>query len=324
MEFLFSKKSLSFFKKNLNIFIYFFWFICVTYLLYNIIKNFNQFTLKNIIKFDQLFFIFIFFLILSNVYSYRFFFFLKKLNKYTVNFIDWSELFFKTSLMNLFLQGSGHLIRAVELKKKNVGYTTFISINLFILILQFFLFNIFSILILLYLIREEKIVLLYLFILILLSSILVRKNFFLILINFIKNILYFYKKKFTSILKNFSINYHIFFLPKNILIFFFFTLVIFFLQVIIFHVIIKNILPSSTFFQILLIFLFIFFMGYVPIIKNLFGINELLVGMFVETLDFHFFSGAIIQLIFRSMSGISDISLSLFYYLLSLNRKNLK
>lgn len=324
MEFLFSKKSLSFLKKNLNIFIYFFWFICVTYLLYNIIKNFNQFTLKNIIKFDQLFFIFIFFLILSNVYSYRFFFFLKKLNKYPINFIDWSSLFFKTSLINLLFQGSGHLIRAIELKKKHVGYITFININFFIFILQFFFFNVFFI-ILLYFIREETIFLLYLYTSILILFFLVKKKtLFFILINFIKKKLSFYKKRFTLIIKKLSLNYDIFFLPKNLLIFFFFTLVIFLLQVIIFHIIIKNILPSSTFFQILLIFLFIFFMGYVPIIKNLFGINELLVGMFVETLDFHFFSGAIIQLILRSMSGISDIALSLFYYLLSLNRKNLK
>jgi hypothetical protein len=313
-----------FFNKNLKIFINFFWFISVIYLLYKIIENFNQSSVEITIKFDQLFFIFILFLVISNISSFRFFFFLKKLNKYPINFIDWSSLFFKTSLINLLFQGSGDLIRAIELKKKHVGYVTFINTYFFIFILQFFFFNVFFI-ILLYFIREETIFLLYLYTSILILFFLVKKKtLFFILINFIKKKLSFYKKRFTLIIKKLSLNYDIFFLPKNLLIFFFFTLVIFLLQVIIFHIIIKNILPSSTFFQILLIFLFTFFMGYVPIIKNLFGINELLVGMFVETLDFHFFSGAIIQLILRSMSGISDIALSLFYYLLSLNRKNLK
>jgi hypothetical protein len=153
MKFSFFNKNFFFSKKNFKTFIYVFWFICITYLLYKIIKNFNQFSVGIRIEFDQLFFIFIFSLVLANIYSYRFFFFLNKLNKYSLNFIDWSELFFKTSLMNLFLQGSGHLLRAIELKKKYLGYTTFISINFFIFLLHFF-FNVFFFLILLYFIRE--------------------------------------------------------------------------------------------------------------------------------------------------------------------------
>ena len=142
MKFFFFNKNFFFSKKNLKKFIYVFWFICITYLLYKIIKNFNQFSEEIRIEFDQLFFVFIFSLALANVYSSRFFLFLNKLNKYPINYIDWSELFFKTSLMNLFFQGSGHLLRAIELKKKHVGYTTFISVNLFIFLLHFFFFNI--------------------------------------------------------------------------------------------------------------------------------------------------------------------------------------
>jgi hypothetical protein len=313
-----------FFNKNLKIFVNSFWFISVIYLLYKIIENFNQSSVEITIKFDQLFFIFILFLVVANISCYRFFFFLKKLNKYPVNFVDWSSLFFKTSLINLLFQGSGHLLRAIQLKKKHIGYIMFININFFILVLQFFFFNVFFI-ILLYFIREQIIFLLYLYTSILILFFLVKnKILFFILINFIKKNLSIYKKQFTLILKNLSLNYDIFFSSKNILIFFFFTLVMFLLDVIIFHIIIKNILPSSTFFQIFLIFLFIFYVNHIPIIKNLFGINELLVGMFVETLDFYFFSGTIIQLILRSMGGISVIVSSLFYYLLSLNRKNLK
>lgn len=313
-----------FFNKNLKIFINFFWFISVIYLLHKIIENFNQSSVEITIKFDQLFFIFILFLVIANISCFRFFFFLKKLHKYPINFIDWSSLFFKTSLINLLFHGSGHLLRAIELKKKHIGYVMFININFFIFTLQFFFFNVFFI-ILLYFTGEQTIFLLYLCTSILILFFLVKKKaFFFILINFIKKNLSFYKKQFTLILKNLSLNYDIFFSSKNLLIFFYFILVIFLLNVIIFHILIKSFLPSSTFFQILLIFLFIFYVNHVPIIKNLFGINELLVGMFVETLDFYFFSGAIIQLILRSMGSISVISASLFYYLLSLNRKNLK
>ena len=324
MKFFFFNKNFFFSKKNLKKFIYVFWFICITYLLYKIIKNFNQFSEEIRIEFDQLFFVFIFSLALANVYSSRFFLFLNKLNKYPINYIDWSELFFKTSLMNLFFQGSGHLLRAIELKKKHVGYTTFISVNLFIFLLHFFFFNIIFFLILLYFIKEEKIILLNLSITILLSFILVKKNFFLISINLIKKSLSFYKKNLTLILKNFSFNYGIFFLPKNLLNFFFFTLVIFLLESLIYYIIADNILPSGNLFQATLIFLLIFFLNSIPILKNLFGINELLVGMFVETLDFYFASGVIIQLIVRSTSSISVIVMSIFYYFLSLNRKNLK
>jgi hypothetical protein len=317
MKFIFS-------NKNFKIFVNFFWFISVIYLLDKIIKNFNQNSEEITIKFDQLFFIFILFLVIANISCFRFFFFLKKLNKYPINFVDWSSLFFKTSLINLLFLGSGHILRAIELKKKHVGYVTFININFFIFILQFFFFNIFFI-ILLYFIGEQKIFLLYLYISTLILFLLVKKKtLFFIFINFIKKNLSFFKKQFTLVLKNLSLNYDIFFSLKNVLIFFFFTLVIFLLDVIIFHIIIKNILPSSPLFQILLIFLFIFYVSHIPIIKNLFGINELLVGLFVETLDFYFLSGAIIQLILRSMGGISAISCSLFYYLLGLNRKTLK
>ena len=230
MEFLIFNKSFFFSKKNFKIFIYVFWFICITYLLYKIITNFNQFSEEIRIEFDQLFFIFIFSLALANVYSCRFFFFLNKLNKYPVNFIDWSELFFKTSLMNLFFQGSGHLLRAIQLKKKHVRYSIFISINLFIFLLHFF-FSIIFFLILLYFIKEEKIILFNLFILILLSFILGKKNFFLVSINFIKKKLGFYKKNLALILKNFSFNYNIFFLPKNLLNFFFFYFSNFFVRI---------------------------------------------------------------------------------------------
>jgi hypothetical protein len=311
-------------KKNLNMFIYFFWFICIIYLFYQIIKNFNQFSVEiSRIEFDQLFFIFIFSFILINVYSFRFFFFLKKLNKYSRNFIEWSQLFFKTSLMNLFLQGSGLLLGAIELKKKNVSYTTFININFFIYILHFFFVMLFLFLILSFLIKEENIFL-YFFILILFLFILLRKRFILFLINFIKKNFSFYKKQFTSILKNFSFNYDIFFLTKNILIFFLFSLVIFLLEFFIYYIIAKNILPSSNFFQIMLIFLFILLLNYIPILKNLVGINELFVGMLVESFDFYFLSGAVIQLILRLTGNISVIVMSLFYHFLSINRKNLK
>ena len=313
--------ELLFLKKKLNIFTYFFWFSAIVYLLYKTNNDLNNFSLEIKIEFEQLFFVFIFFLILINIYSFRFFFFLKKLNKYSVNFIDWSELFFKTSLMNLFLQGSGHLLRAIELKRQNIGYTAFISINFFISIVHFLLFNIIFFLILFSSIKEEKIILLFLFILILFLFILVKKNFFLILINFIKKKINFFQKKIFSILEFFLLYSKNFFLAKNILIFFLFTLVIFLIEFFIYYIIITTILTSVSFFQIILIFILIFLLNSIPILRNLIGINELIVGMFIETLNFYFTDGAMIHIIVRVMGSLSVIVMSLFCFFLSLNKK---
>lgn len=324
MELSFLKKNNFYSKKKFNIFLIFFWLTCIIYLSYKIINNLNEFSLEVKIEFKQLFFVLFFFLILLNIYSYRFFFFLKKLNKYSIKFIDWSELFFKSSLMNLFLQGSGHLLRAIELKKKNVSYATFININFFIFILHILFFNIFFFLIILYFIREEQIILLYLFILILFLCILIKKNFFLILINFIKKKLKFFKKNLYYYKNSFAFNFDFFISGKSLVIFFFLTSIIFLNEFFIYYIIITNILDSVSFFQITLIFLLIFTLNSVPFLRNLVGVNELIVGTFVEILNLYFIGGAFIHFIVRLIGSASVIILSVFYYFLSLNKNSLK
>jgi hypothetical protein len=322
MELSFLKKINFERKKKFNIFLLFFWLTSIIYLSYKIINNFNEFSLEVKIEFKQLFFVLIFFLILLNIYSYRFFFFLKKLNKYSIKFIDWSELFFKSSLMNLFLQGSGHLLRAIELKKKNVSYETFININFFIFILNFFFFNIFFLTIL-YFIREERIIFI-VFILILFLCILIKKNFFLILINFIKTKFKFFKKNLYYFKNSFAFNFDFFFSGKNLVIFFFLTFIIFLNEFFIYYIIITNILYSVSFFQITLIFILIFALNSVPFLRNLVGVNELIVGTFVEILNLYFIGGAFIHFIVRLIGSASVIILSVFYYFLSLNKKKFK
>ena len=75
---------------------------------------------KNIIEFDhgKYLIILIISLINLNIMNIRFYYILKKITKYSDNFINWSRLFFQTAIMNLLLTGTGHFFRAIQLKKK--------------------------------------------------------------------------------------------------------------------------------------------------------------------------------------------------------------
>ena len=60
--------------------------------------------------------------------SYRFYFYLKKTLNYAGKFPNWSKLFFQTVVMNFMIGGSGHVVRAIELKKEKINYTEFITV----------------------------------------------------------------------------------------------------------------------------------------------------------------------------------------------------
>ena len=88
-------------------------------------KTFNEFMdVKNIIEFDhgKYLIILIISLINLNILNIRFYYILKKITKYSDNFINWSRLFFQTAIMNFLLTGTGHFFRAIQLKKKNLKY----------------------------------------------------------------------------------------------------------------------------------------------------------------------------------------------------------
>ena len=106
-----------------------FFILATSFIFFQIFENFVE--VKKIVSLEAKNYIFVLAIsILSlNVANYRFYYFLKKVTKYSNNYGSWSKLFFQTVVMNLFLIGSGHFFRAAELKKNNVDYIKFISIN---------------------------------------------------------------------------------------------------------------------------------------------------------------------------------------------------
>ena len=74
-------------------------------------------------------------MIYLNIISYRFFFILKSLKNFKLNFVKWSKLFFQTVIMNLAVTGLGHFFRATNLKKNNISYKEFVSVNYVIYLL---------------------------------------------------------------------------------------------------------------------------------------------------------------------------------------------
>jgi hypothetical protein len=322
--YLIKKKSnyKNFFRYVFKYFFYFFWIIGIFFLLDKSIKELNLHSIKTEIDFKIFFFIFFFFILIHNIYSYRFFFFLKKITKYPSNYTNWSILYFQTGLMNCFLDGSGHLFRAIKLKKRNVNYDQFISINyifyMLIFLINFLLFLFFS-----YFITGKKNILLCLVIVLVPTFILINKQFYGFLLLFFKKKLKFVKKKYKYVVVNLIFYCKSFFsLKKNVLIFSFFTLVIFFLELINFYFLASNFIAIENIFLILLIFITIFFLNKVPYLANIIGLNEIILGIVVENLGFQFAQGSLIQFIYRIFFYISILFNNILYYFINFNKKS--
>jgi hypothetical protein len=318
LPFIENNKNNNFLNKILNYSYYFFWIICLIFLLYQVLKDFDQFSKIIKIQFKEFFFILIFFILNLNIANYRFFYFLKKMNKYSDGYVNWSRLFFQTVLMNFFFFGSGHLFRSVQLKKKNVKYTEFITLNyvfsLLILIVSSSLFLFFF-----FLITINKFILLYLIIFLSISFILIHNRFYYVSSIFLKKNLKFIKKKYKDVFINMLFYCKKFFLfKKNILVFLLFTLIIFLLDGITFYLLSSSILFNKDFYIILLFFVFVFYLNRIPYVSNLVGLNEIFVGLFAETLGFYFLQGSLVQLMYRLFSYISCIFCSILYFLICL------
>ena len=313
-------KIIIFCKKKINFF-FFFSIIALFFLLYKIQQGIYNHNLLIEIDFKNFLYIFFYFILILNITSYRFFYFFKKLTKYSSNYFCWSGLFFKTVIMNFFFQGSGHFLRAVELKKKNVRYSQFLSINYIfftlIVFVNFFLFICFF-----FFIFKKKIILLGFVFFFVFILIIINKEFYKYLIIFLNKKLKFIKNKYKYAIENFLLNCSFFFSKKNLLIFLFFTLVIFYLEFVSFYLLVSNIFLIKNIFSILLIFLIIFYLNKVPFFINIIGLNEIIVGLFAEKLDFEFAQGSLIQLTYRIFLYMSVIFNSILYYLINFKKSS--
>ena len=230
-----------FFSKNKNLLTYLFFVICLIFLINRSFDDFSKVE-KIISKNYEIFFITIIISIINlNIVSYRFYFYLKKTLNYSGKFVNWSKLFFQTVIMNLMIGGTGHVFRAIQLKKEKINYSKFITINYVIYILIVFI-NLFLFTFFFYIVSKEKIILLASFTILLVAYIILLPKFYGFFLN-ILNRNRILKNKYAKILKNIlsGLSSH-FLIKKNLLSFCFFTFLIFFLEGVIIFLFSLNIL----------------------------------------------------------------------------------
>jgi len=317
------KNNISYIKL-FNYFKYIFLAICFIYLMYQSLKDFNQ--VKKIIISDYKIFFLIFILttLNLNLMNYRFYYFLRKLTNYSGNYLSWSKLFFQTVIMNFFLGGTGHLLRAIQLKKENLNYTEFITLN-YVVYLLIFTVNFFLFLNFFYIITKEKVFILFSITIFLFLFIFIQIKFYKFFLNIIKKKVKFLKKYKKIILNALYYCSNYFSYKKNLIIFSFLTLKIFLLEGVIIYFICSNILVNETFYEILIVFFIVFHLNKILHLNNFIGLNELIMGLVAETLGFYFLQGALIQLIFRLNIYLGSLLNSVFYYFIAkkIIRKNI-
>ena len=284
------------FLKNKGKFItYLFFIICLAFLIYRSLEDFSKVDAIISKNYEIFLIVIICSMINLNVVSYRFYFYLKNSLNYTGKFTHWSKLFFQTVVMNFMIGGSGHIFRAIQLKKEKINYTEFVTINYVIYTLILFI-NLFLFMCFFYFFRKEKIILLGLiFILFVLYILLIPKIY-----KFILNKIKTFNNNFYKIIKRFFV-YLIKHLTKkkNLLNFFYLTMIIFFFEGCIIFLISSNILNTQNILNILQLFFIIFYLNKIIYVNNFIGVNELIAGLLAETMGYYFLQGALIQLIFR-------------------------
>ena len=131
------------YKKVLNILFISFKFIIITSSLLFLFTKINQEfdNINNIIELNYNKLLFVFFLgfILVNLLNLRFYYFLKIVFVYSQNFLSWSRLFFLTSALNIALFGTGHAVRALELKKQKISLRKYFSLYYVLIFMTLFL-----------------------------------------------------------------------------------------------------------------------------------------------------------------------------------------
>lgn len=309
-----------FYKKKLFYYLkYIFFLICICFLFYKIYIDFDELhkfinlSVKNFLIIGMIT------IIGSNIVNYRFYFILKKITKYSDNYISWSLLFFQTATMNILFFGSGHIVRALKLKKKKLSYSNFISVNLIVYLLILFV-NFFFFISLFYYFYRSNIILLGLIASVLILYILINiqvYDFFHRFFN--KN--FFFSKKFKKLIINIFLNLKKSLNKKNYLLnFFLFTLIIFLLESFGIFVIYSSFFEDDlhTFFLILFL---IFYLNKILFLNNFFGLIEIITGLVAEISGLLFLQGVLVQLMYRLALYISMIINNLIYYLISVMKK---
>lgn len=301
---------IKFINKNFFYFKLLIIFLSVLFIL-NIIFNDYNLLLDNLHaekNFFNLIIIFFFIIISQNLVSGRFFILFKLLFNYSEKFFIWNKIFFYTSLINISFFGTGHIDRAMQVKKKGIRYRDYISSLIVVNLLSIFIyFIIFSLIYLKYYI----IFFLFLFFLFYIP---LKQFFFFILKKkfsikfFNKNILIF------EIILSFLIIF--FSTKKNFFIFIIFTLLIFVFELAIFYIICALFLNLINIEIILTYFVITFIVNRTPFISNLPIFNDLIISLFGTLIGIELLDGITIQLVSRILTYSSLIFNSFFNFII--------
>lgn len=300
-------------------------FFCITYLIYEIINNFNY--IESIfIKNKNIFFILIFVqLVHLNIISLRNFSIFQICANYTGKFFDWCKIFYESLIFNILISHTGSVYRAIETKKRGLEYNKYVGL-FYILFTSYILINIFLVLLeLIFLPIIEFQFKLNLFIIFIILTILV-----IYLPKILKLLLFgnFIKKKFFKykIIKKIIDNGELIFLflstkifiKKTIFYLLIYGIMIHILDLFIFYfssVIIQPEIPIKT---LLLLFGLNFILDRIPLISNIPGINEILFASISIPLGFFFIDGLVLKLLLRVISVIGIFINYIIFYILNL------
>jgi hypothetical protein len=264
-----------------------------------------------------------------NILSMRAFSYLKMTSNYNSSLFEWNKLFFLTGIVNLSpFYGAGHGMRSYEMKKKEFSYKEYVNMQV-IVYFWGILINSSLILITSLITNQLNIYTLVLFVLIIIFSLASVSSKFL---NFIFNLIYnlnFFKlfnkykffnsskKKFLKILK-IMISVIKF---RSFITFFLFTITLFVLEFSIFAIILKYIFQILDFKIVVLFFILNFIIKKIPIVDNIPGIKEIILGMYAEQFGLIFLEGVIFSVMLRTLNLFSLFFNCIIYYIFKKNNK---
>ena len=301
------------FKKYLKLFIF---IICVGFLFYEFSNIFSEIVVKIQLKIPEFFFLLFLTIIFFNIINLRAFLLTKSVAGYAYSYSDWSKLYFESLIVNLVISLSGTVYRAIQLKKRDVNYTKFISICYLLLGSYISISLIFISLELLFIKKIFSV-----FFIFLAASLFFFIFFFgpTILENLIK---FFYKFKILgryleSALKLFEILKKTFSKKKTIAILCLNTIIVHIFEIVIFYFVSTIFLNNVNIETIIIFFAVNFTIDRIPFFSEIPGIGEIILGTIGLSLGIIFTDGAIIKLTLRFLNYLSILLNSGVYFVIS-------
>jgi hypothetical protein len=281
------------------------------------------FLIKKIIKQENIKFIiylFISFIILSNIQCVRFFFNIRYLSKCNIKFINWGKVYFYSCILNFGIPFLGHIYRSNYLKKLGFGYKNYISLNYFIGILV--------VIINLILIFSEVLFLkfdsfIFFLIPVIIFYLFIFSPFFLSTVGEFLKKFYFLSYKFVVVAVD-ILSVIIIYIKNinNITLFIIFTILIHFFELLAFGITSYLIIDDINLIKIIYLFFISFLFTRIQLFSNIFGLNEILTGQAAVFLGLYFTEGLLVQLLLRISNYLITLFNYIIYFLIALFKKH--